>query len=207
MLHHAREVTGDVLVRPFLRSPRVVVAVDEIADHRRLGLAPVVGDETLFVRGDRGRLVVPRALAERHHARAEVGRREDGVGRHGDAVRAPFERPRRRGSQRCARLGEERTVALDVAGFKGIEDHRCRLVETITRLVHGDAEPCVFSTGEAASHSEQHSAVGEVIEQCDLLGDAQGIVPREDHGSGAEFDLLRERRHVGEEPVLSGQNE
>ena len=43
-----------------------------------------------------------------------------------------------------------------------------------------------------------------MVEQRDLLGDAERFVPRKDHRAGAEQDALRPRRHVGEEHGVVG---
>jgi hypothetical protein len=54
---------------------------------------------------------------------------------------------------------------------------RAAPAEAVARLVHGDAEPLVLLPGQPASDAEQHPPSGQVVEQRDLLGDPQGVVP------------------------------
>ncbi len=168
------------------------------------GSCAVHVDESIAVRLHRGGLVRPRPLAEHHHARPEVGRDVDRVGRHGNAVRAVAERTRGRGTDRHARLREVRPVAFDLARLERVEDHARRFIEPISGLVHRDAEAFVLVARQAATHAEQHTPVREVVEQRDLLRDAERFVPRQDHRAGAEQDAFCPRRHVGEEHGVVG---
>ena len=154
------------LVRHVLRSRRVVVAVDEVAHDRRTGLAAVGVDEALAVGRHRRGLVLPRSLAEHHHARAEIGGRQHRVGRHGDAVGAVLERARRRrAGSACAvagstarrprcRRSRARRGSCGAASSKRSRDSSI-----------GDAEAGVLAAGQAAAHAEQHAAVRQVVEQ------------------------------------------
>ena len=49
--------------------------------------------------------------------------------------------------------------------------------------------------------------LGEIIEHRDLLGDAQRIVPRQDHRRRAEIAMARHRRQILINCKFSGQNE
>ena len=182
----------------------VGVAVDEIAGDRGRGRPPVRSLEPLAVRRHRVGLVFPRPLAEHDHPSAEIGGREDGVGRHGDAVEAVAERAGRRRADRGAGLAVVGAVAFDPSALERVHHHARRLVEAVARLVHGDAEPLVLPAGQPPPDTEQHPPAGEVVEQRDLLGDAHGIVPRKDHRPGPEQDALGPCRHVGEEHDVVG---
>jgi len=53
--------------------------------------------------------------------------------------------------------------------------------------------------GEAATHAEAETAPAQVVEDGHLLGDAQGIVPGQDHGGGTEADIRALRGQVRHE--------
>jgi hypothetical protein len=103
-----------------------------------------------------------------------------------------------------ARLRVVRPVALDEAAVAGVEDHARRLVEAVARLGHVDAEAGVLAPRQAAAEAEHGPAAREVVEQDDLLCDAQRVVPRQDEGAGGQLHPLRARRQPGEELRVVG---
>src|SRR5829696_6402896 len=154
MLHHARQVAGEVLVGLVLGAGRVGVAVDEVARDRWSRAAPVHGLEALAVGRHGHGLVLPGALAEHDHPRAEIGGGEHRVGRHGDAVEPVAEPAHRRGADRGPWLAVVRALPLDPAALEGVDHHAGGLVEAVARLVHRDAETLLLPAGEPAPDAE-----------------------------------------------------
>ena len=105
----------------------------------------------------------------------------------------------------------------DVLGER-LDDDLGRLHEARPRFLHGHAEPRVLHGGRAAAEAEHAAAVREDVEQRDLLGHADRIVPGQDDDRGAEDDALgaagdvaqqlgRRRRHgVAGEVVLERED-
>ena len=58
--------------------------------------------------------------------------------------------------------------------------------EALGALGHGDAEGLELDPGEAAAGAEVDPAAGEMVEQRDLLGEAQGVVERGQGDGGAD---------------------
>ena len=73
------------------------------------------------------------------------------------------------------------------------------LVEAVARLGHVGAEAGVLAAGEAAAEPEHGTPVREVVQEDDLLGDAQRVVPGQDEGARGEADALRPSCQPGEE--------
>src|SRR5271166_2519654 len=58
------------------------------------------------------------------------------------------------------------------------------------RLAHRDAEARVFDARGTPAKAEQAAPAAENVEECDLLGDADRIVPWQDDDRGPEDDPL-----------------
>jgi hypothetical protein len=102
------------------------------------------------------------------------------------------------------RAWDSTAVALDDAALGRLEDHARRLVEAVARLVHVHAEAGILAPRQAAPETEHRAATGEMVEQHDLLGDAQRIVPRQDEGARGEPDARRAPRQPREELRVVG---
>ena len=57
-------------------------------------------------------------------------------------------------------------------------------------------KPVVLDARQAAADAEDHAAARDVVEQRDLLGDAQRVVPRQHDDAGAEQDVRVLAGHV-----------
>ena len=62
--------------------------------------------------------------------------------------------------------------------------------EAGARLAHRDAEAFVFHAGGAAAEAEQAAAAAHDVQQGDLLGDTDRVMPGQDDHGGAELDAL-----------------
>jgi hypothetical protein len=103
----------------------------------------------------------------------------------------------------------ELAVTLDKSGLQRIDDHRSRLIEALSGLVHAQAKGGEFPPRQAAAKAEAEPALAQHVEHGRILGDAQRIVPRQDDSRGAQIDVRAERgqiRHqldvVGHERVV-----
>ena len=83
--------------------------------------------------------------------------------------------------------------------LEAFEDHFRGLDEALARLVHVHAEALELDAPEAATDAEDDAAVRHAVEHRDLLGDADGIVPRQHHHHGAELDPLAVAADAGQE--------
>ena len=93
-----------------------------------------------------------------------------------------------------------------------------RFDEARARFLHRDAEAGVFDRRRATAEAEQAAPAAQNIQQCDLLGDADRIVPRQHDDGGTKCDALgaagevtqklrRRRRHrIAGEVVLQREN-
>ena len=95
-------------------------------------------------------------------------------------------------------------VSFHEAGFQGIDDHRCRLVEAPARFVHAETERGELAAGEPAAHTKAKAALAQIVQHRRLFSDAQRIVPRQDHGGGAEIDVRTDARQIGHELDVVG---
>src|SRR5262249_16380386 len=112
---------------------------------------------------------------------------------------AAVEAPRRPRADLRPRLAIERSVPFHEAGAEATHDHLRGLVESLSRFVHGAPEGLELAPGEAATDTEAEAAAAQVGEDGDLLSDAQGIVPGQDHRGGTEPDVGTFRGEVGHE--------
>ena len=137
----------------------------------------------------------PRPIGEHHHVRAEPRRRLDRILARRDRVDAAVETVFRPRPDLDARLLVVFAVALHHAGAQRAHDHRRRLVEALARFVHRAAERRELAPRQAAAETKPQPPLAQMIEHRRLFGDAQRIVPRQDHRRRAEIDV---RAHAGQ---------
>src|SRR5207248_1487416 len=94
---------------------------------------------------------------------------------------------------------EQLTVVLDVSTVEAFEDRFGVLHEALPRRAHVDSEAVVLDPGEAAPEPEDQTSAAEVVEQGDLLGDPDRVVPRQHDNCGAEAERPRLPGQPGEE--------
>ncbi len=159
----------------------------------------------------------PLVLHDDEHAEAQLGHDLGGLWAHRRGVEAPLGMRDRPGPDRGRRdLVELAVPGEDVVG-QGLDDDLRRLHEAGPRLLHRDAESRVLDARRAAAEPEEAPPPREHVEESDLLGDPDGIVPGQHDHRGPEGDPLRpagvvaqelgwRRRHgVAGEVVLEGE--
>ena len=102
-------------------------------------------------------------------------------------------------ANRCPGNLEELTVPLERLVRQRLDDNLRRLDESWPRLFHRDAKAGVLHARGAAPEAEQAAAARDDVEQRDLLGDADGIVPRQHDDGRAERDASRPAGVVAQE--------
>src|SRR5438045_2153577 len=93
------------------------------------------------------------------------------------------DRPR---PDRSARDVEELAVMLEAVVGQRLDDDVRRLDKARPRLAHRDAEPLVLDARRAAPKAEQAAPAAQNVQEGDLLGDPDRIVPRQHDDGGAE---------------------
>src|SRR5437879_432246 len=68
-------------------------------------------------------------------------------------------------------------------------DDQRALDEAIAGLLHIDTEAVVFDRGSAAPETKDGAAAGKHVEQCDIFGDLDRVVPWQHDHRGAELNL------------------
>src|ERR1700733_2881414 len=98
----------------------------------------------------------------------------------------------RNGSWAYRRSGYVEELAAVFEGFlsEAEPDDVETFLEARPRLVHRNAKPFIFDTRGAAAETEQTAAAAENVEQRDLLGDADRVVPGDHDDGGAEVDAF-----------------
>ena len=76
-------------------------------------------------------------------------------------------------------------------------------LEAWPRLVHRNPKTFVFDTRGAAAEAEQTAAAAQHVEQRDLLGDADRVVPGDHDDRGAEVDALRSAREIRQQAATA----
>ena len=158
-----------------------------------VNLAPdlVVNLEIFFYR-------VPRLLRNHQQADSELRHYRHRLGRDGGSVSAALERARRARTDLAARLAGE-FAAFHVAVFERVQNQLSVFDEQVAAFVLVEAKTVVLDARETASEAENHAAVGNVIEQRDLLCHADRIVPRQHDHARSELYVRGAASHVGEE--------
>ena len=86
-------------------------------------------------------------------------------------------------------------------------DHDLRgFHEAGARFLHGDPEAGILDARRPPPEPEEASAARQDVEQGDLLGDADRVVPRQHDHRGAEGDALRPAREVAQELSRGGRH-
>ena len=91
------------------------------------------------------------------------------------------------------------TTALHVALLQGVEHQFGILDEEIAALVLIEAETLVLDSRKPAAEAQDEAAVGEMVEQRDLLGDPNRIVPGQHDHHRTELHVFGLARHVRQE--------
>src|SRR5712691_3280279 len=222
---------GEVPVREVVvRVDRVPLAA-EVQGRAFVGLAAALGDRD--VREDDGRAwrvpdargdvpvaldvlggLGPLVLHDDQHAEAELRHDLGRLRAQRRGVEAPLGMGDRARAARDRRDIEILSLPVEDLVRERLDDDPCRLDEAGPRFLHRDAEPGVLDARRAAAESEEAAASGQDIEERDLLGDPNGIVPGQHDHRRPERDppgptgviaqqLGRRRRHgVAGEVVL-----
>ena len=130
------------------------------------------------------------ADAELRHDRHRFRRHGGGVG--ASPERLPWER-----AEGPARL-VQRLPALDIPVLQALQDERGILEEARAPLMLLEAKAFILDTCQPAADPQDEAPVGQVIEQNDLFGDTDRVMPGHDDDHGAELDALGLAGHVGE---------
>src|SRR5262249_35822169 len=108
----------------------------------------------------------------------------------------------------------EFALPLELGFAQCLPDQLRRLGKTWASLAHRDAEPLILDARGAAAKAEQAASTAEDVEQRNLLGNTDRVVPRQYDDRGSEGDALgaageisqqleRRRRHrIAGEMVL-----
>ena len=142
--------------------------------------------------------LVPRFLWNHQHANAELGHDATAFGGDGGGVGAVTEGAERVGPDLAAGLLDVLAVELAEPGLQAGQQALRGLDEPGAGLVHVHAKTVIFHLGEAAPDAQDETSVAEVVQHGHLLGDAHGVVPRQDADHAAEFHVGRAPGHVGE---------
>ena len=135
---------------------------------------------------------------------AELGGRIDGVLARGHGVDAAVERVLRPGPDLDARLLVVFAVAFHEAGLERVDDHGRGLVEAAARFVHAQAEGGELAPRQATAEAQPQPALAQQVEHGGVLGDAQRIVPGQDHRRRADIDVRAERREMRHQREVVG---
>ena len=75
----------------------------------------------------------------------------------------------------------------------------CRFDEARARLLHRNAEAGVFDRRSASAEAEQAAPAAQHVQQRDLFGDADRVVPWQHDDCGAECNALRSAGEVAQQ--------
>ncbi len=100
-------------------------------------------------------------------------------------------------------LADVLALVLHHPGLQGAEDRLGRLLELLAGVAHLHPEPVELDLAGPPAEAEDEPAVGHVVEQHDLLGDAQRVVPRQHDHHRPELHLPGTPGHVSQE-LFSG---
>src|SRR6266436_9405670 len=99
---------------------------------------------------------------------------------------------------RCARDLVELALPLEFGLGKRLADELRRLGKARPRLAHRYPEPGIFDTRRSAAKAEEAAPAAEDVEEGDLLGDADRIVPRQYDDRGPERYPLGAAGEIGQ---------
>jgi hypothetical protein len=102
------------------------------------------------------------------------------------------------------RLWVEFAVAFDKTALERLDDHRSGFVKALARLVHAQPEGGELPPRQAAPEPQPQPPLAEHVEHRRLLGDAQRVMPGQDHRRRTQVDIGAERRHVGHQLQIVG---
>ena len=100
---------------------------------------------------------------------------------------------------RGARDLVELALPLEFGLAQRLADQLRGFGEARPRLAHRDAEALVFDARRAPAKAEQAAPAAQDVEQRDLLGDADRVVPRQHDDRGAERDPLGAAGEIGQQ--------
>src|SRR5438552_11284212 len=95
------------------------------------------------------------------------------------------DRPR---PDRGARDLEELAVMFEAVVGQRLDNDVRRLDKARPRLAHRDAEPLIFDARRAAPEAEQATPAAQDVQERDLLGDPDRVVPWQHDDGGTEAD-------------------
>ena len=147
---------------------------------------------------------LPGPVGEHHDMGAELGGRVDRILARGHGVDAAVERVLRPRPDLDARLLVILAVAFHEAGLERVDDHGRGLVEAAAQFVHAQAEGRELAPRQAAAQAEPQPALAQHVEHGGVLGDAQRIVPGQDHRRRADVDVRAERREMRHQREVVG---
>ena len=141
----------------------------------------------------------PFVLHDDHHPEAELGHHLGRFRADGRRIEASFRmRHRPRPDRRAGDVVEFPVIFETLLRQRQAHDLG-RFHEAPARLLHRDAEARVFHARRAAAEAEQAAPAAQHIEQRDLLGDPDRIVPRQHDHRGAQRDPLRPSGEIGQQ--------
>ena len=147
---------------------------------------------------------LPRAVGEHDDMGAELGGGIDRILARRDGIDPSIERIFRPRPDLDARLLVELAVSFNKAGAQRLHDHRRRLVEALARLVHAEPEGGELAPRKPTPETETKAAFAQQVEHRRLFGDAQRVVPRQDHGCGPHIDVRTQCRQIGHQLQIVG---
>ena len=186
-----------VLPRFFFALVQIGAADHELRKHQRRRFRPVELPMQGAAAFDARHPHLPRAVGKHDDVRAQLGRRQHRFVAGGHGVDPPVEGVLRPRTDFGSFLGVELAVALDKTGLQSVDDHGRCLVETLSRLVHVQAEGGKFAARQAAPESQSQPATAQQVEDGCVFGDPQRVVPGQDYRRGPNVDVRMLGRDVG----------
>src|SRR5216683_5931897 len=175
MFERRAAVAADIALEHVARDPLVLMDRDKSGDDRLWRLAAVQLAVMPAIIGEFGFGRRPRLL--RDDQEAEPAAQLQGLRRDRRCVGAPAERAERRRPDRDRRLAIERAVIGDRAGLQPIEQRLGIFEKALPRFAHLGAKPLKLDPPETAADAENEAPLRQIVEDRDLLGEPDRIVP------------------------------